>query len=146
MYVSYAVWLHFDCVCDCRALFSRMYDFNYISSFYIKSDSSFHIVKILGILYKTNKSGLYWDYVCLSIGLSVHIWHDVNDYCQSCFHEIEYRSSLQRGVKQARISRKSLRDSHSFVKAINKLLPVLSILFDYLGEVQFRPSPHNAVE
>jgi len=38
--------------------FLGMYNFNYINNFYVISDSSFHIIKILGIFYKANKSGL----------------------------------------------------------------------------------------
>ena len=46
--------------------FLGMYNFNYISNFYLVSDSSFHIIKILGILYKTNESGLSsWLYHAL---------------------------------------------------------------------------------
>jgi hypothetical protein len=45
-----------------------MYNFNYVSNFDVISDSSFHIIKILGILYKVNESGVCWDSVCLSVG------------------------------------------------------------------------------
>jgi len=47
--------------------FVGMYDFNYISNFYVISDSSFHLVKILGIRYKANMGGLCSGYVCRSV-------------------------------------------------------------------------------
>jgi hypothetical protein len=116
--------------------FLGMYDFNYISNFYVISDSSFHIVKILDILYKANKSGLVWGYVCLFIGSSVR---------PSIFDMI-LMTTVSRvfmkfciGVPCKEVSSKcefhenQLSDSHSFVKAIDKLLPVLSILLNRFG-------------
>lgn len=58
MYVSFAYDFILTVFVTAVTCLLGMYDFNYISNFYVISDSSFHIIKILGILYKANKSGL----------------------------------------------------------------------------------------
>lgn len=113
--------------------FLDVYDVNYVSNFCVISDSSFHIVKTVGILQSKRVVRVETMSVCLLVHLSIRL--SIFDMVlmttvSYVFMKFSIGVPCKEVSSKCKFHENQLSESHGFVKAINKLLPVLSILLN----------------